>query len=61
MMPIINEIPVEIQSENPFGSKNLIQISDNAIKKTTPIKIRSKRLVFMGRNPLRTPLTLLII
>jgi hypothetical protein len=31
MMPTIKEIPVEIQSENPFGSKNLIQISDNAI------------------------------
>ena len=61
MMPTIKEIPVEIQSENPFGSKNLIQISDNAIKNTTPIKIRSKRLVFIGRNPLRTPLTLLII
>ena len=52
-MPTTNEIAVEIQSEKPFGSRNLIQIKLSAIKKTTAIKIRSNRFVFIGKKPLR--------
>ncbi len=51
MIATITEIAVEIHSENPLGSKNRIQIKLNATKKTTPIKIRSNRLVFIGKKP----------
>lgn len=52
-MPTTNEIVVEIQSESPFGSRNLIHSKLSAIKKTTAIKIRSNRFVFIGKKPLR--------
>lgn len=52
-MPTTNEIVVEIQSDKPFGSRNLIHSRLKAIKNTTAMKIRSKRLVFIGKKPLR--------
>lgn len=51
MIATINEIQVEIQSDNPLDSKNLIQIKLSATKKTTPMKIRSNRFVFIGKKP----------
>lgn len=61
MMPTINEIVVDIQSEKPRGSKNRIQSKLSATRNTTPINIRSNKLVFIGRKPLRGLLFLLII
>lgn len=53
MVPTTIEIPSENQIDKPFGSKNRIQIKLKATKKTTPIKIRSNKLVFIGKKPLR--------
>lgn len=61
MMPTINEIVVDIQSEKPRGSKNRIQSKLSATRNTTPINIRSNKLVFIGRKPLRGLLFLLIV
>jgi hypothetical protein len=51
MTPTTAEIAVEIQRDNPLGSKNLIQIRLKATKNTTPIKIRSNKFVFIGKKP----------
>jgi len=51
MVATIIEIAVDVHSDRPLGSKNLIQIKLKATRKTAPIKIRSNKFVFMGKKP----------